>query len=103
MAGWLEGLTVQKVDSLPLAGPGEHPVLAGKERHRLRFAVAPFAAGDSPGFARSRIGALPSGKWYYSMQPTTHLSQPESWVTLTNLALEQPVQLWQDTRVLPAP
>ena len=35
----------------------------------------------------------------YIIQETTDLSNPNSWVTLTNLTLQQPVQLWVDTNV----
>ena len=35
----------------------------------------------------------------YAIQRTANLTQTNSWVTLTNLTLTQPVQLWLDTSV----
>jgi len=35
----------------------------------------------------------------YTIQSTTDLTNPGSWVTLTNLTLTQPVQIWVDTSV----
>ena len=51
----------------------------------------------------------------YQMQSTADVGATDSWTTLTNLTLQQPVQVWLDTspsantnarrfyRVLPAP
>jgi len=36
-------------------------------------------------------------RYTYTIQSTTDLSNHKSWVTLTNLMLQLPVQLWVDT------
>jgi hypothetical protein len=35
----------------------------------------------------------------YTIQSTTNLTETNAWVTLTNLTLTQPVQIWVDTSV----
>jgi hypothetical protein len=35
----------------------------------------------------------------YIIESSTNLANPNAWITLTNLTLTQPVQIWVDTSV----
>jgi hypothetical protein len=55
-------------------------------------------AGVSLGFSPTlTISGVPG--FTYVIQSTTNLENPNAWVTLTNMTLVQPVQLFIDTTV----
>jgi hypothetical protein len=60
--------------------------------------VVVYPAGVSLGFCPSVTINGVIG-YSYIIQSTTDLSNTNFWVTLTNLTLTQPVQLWVDTSV----
>ena len=60
--------------------------------------VIVYPAGVSLGFCPSVTINGVIG-YSYIIQSTTDLTKTNSWVTLTNLTLTQPVQLWVDTTV----
>ena len=60
--------------------------------------VIVYPAGVSLGFCPSVTISGVIG-YSYIIQSTTDLTKTNSWVTLTNLTLTQPVQLWVDTNV----
>ena len=55
---------------------------------------ADLSLGFSPTLT---IGGVPG--YSYIIQSSTDLRNTNAWVTLTNLTLTQPVQLWVDTNV----
>ena len=60
--------------------------------------VIVYPAGVSLGFCPSVTISGVIG-YSYIIQSTTDLTKTNSWITLTNLTLTQPVQLWVDTSV----
>jgi hypothetical protein len=58
----------------------------------------------SIGLAEASAGVIISGMvgYTYALQYTTNLSDLNGWTTLTNLTLQQPVEVWVDTSVNPA-
>lgn len=55
---------------------------------------AGVALGCSPTLTISGVHG-----YNYVIQSTTNLANTNSWTTVTNLTLTQPVQLWADTNV----
>jgi hypothetical protein len=55
-------------------------------------------AGVSLGFCPTLTISGVTG-YSYIIQSSTNLANTNAWVTLTNLTLTQPVQLWVDTNV----
>jgi hypothetical protein len=61
---------------------------------QVAVSTAGYTLGFCPALTISGVAGYP-----YIIQSSTNLTDTNAWVTLTNLTLTQPMQLWVDTNV----